>query len=118
MYGYVLVAPVAHREQVSGDFTLHQYLGLQRVVHALAEAVRLALRPERVYVLSLGSQQANAHVHWHVVPCSPGVPVEEQQLALLDAEKRGVLQLSPEEAEGLVSQLRAHLPAWMKERRP
>jgi diadenosine tetraphosphate (Ap4A) HIT family hydrolase len=114
VYGYVLVAPVDHCEQVTGDFSLHQYLALQRVVHAVAEAVRLVLKPERVYVLSLGSQQANAHVHWHVVPCPPGVPLEKQQLALLDAGERGVLQLSDEEGEALAVQLRAHLPAWMR----
>ena len=113
VYGHLLVAPLAHLEQVTGDFTLHRYLGLQRVVHAAAEAVRLALRPERVYLLSLGSQQANAHVHWHVVPCPPGMPLEQQQLALLDAEERGVLQLSQEEGEALAARLRAHLPSWM-----
>ena len=116
VFGYVLVAPVAHREQVTGDFSLHQYLAVQRVVHAVAEAVRLALKPERVYVLSLGSQQANAHVHWHIVPCPPGTPLEEQQLALLGAEGRGVLSLSWEEGEELASLLRSHLPAWMRER--
>jgi diadenosine tetraphosphate (Ap4A) HIT family hydrolase len=116
VYGYALVAPVAHLEQVAGDFSLHQYLALQRVVHAVSEAVRAVLKPERLYVLSLGSQQANAHVHWHVVPCPPGLPFEQQQLALLDAEKRGVLQISHEEGEALVARLRAYLPAWMQER--
>jgi diadenosine tetraphosphate (Ap4A) HIT family hydrolase len=116
VYGYLLVAPVAHREQVSGDMTLHQYLALQRVVHAVAEAVRLALKPERVYVLSLGSRQANAHVHWHVVPCPPGVPFDQQQLALLDKEKQGVLKLEPQEALRLIALLRAQLPAWMQRR--
>lgn len=114
VYGYALVAPIAHREQVSGDFTLHQFLALQRVVHAVAEAVRLALRPERVYILSLGSQQANAHVHWHIVPCPPGVPFEQQQCALIDRQKRGVLNLSHKEGAALAAQLRAHLPAWMR----
>lgn len=116
VYGYTLVAPIAHHEQVTGDFTLHQYLGLQRALHAIAEAVRLALRPERVYVLSLGSQQANAHVHWHIVPCPPGTPFEEQQLALLDREREGVLRLSREEGEMLAGQLRSHLPGWMRDR--
>jgi ATP adenylyltransferase len=114
VYGYVLVAPVAHREEVTGDFTLHQYLSLQRVVYAVTEAVRLTLNPERVYVLSLGSQQANAHVHWHIVPCPPGIPFEEQQTALVNAEKRGFLQLSEEEGAALAEQIRAHLPAWMR----
>jgi len=114
VYGYTLVAPIDHREQVTGSFTLHQYLALQRVVHAVAEAVRLALSPERVYVLSLGSQQANAHVHWHIVPCPPGTPLEAQQLALLDRERHGVLQLSHEEGETLAALLRGHLPGWMQ----
>ena len=118
LYGYTLVAPKAHREQVTGSFTLHHYLELQRVIHAVAEAVRKALTPERVYILSLGSQQANTHVHWHVVPCPPGVPFEQQQLSLLNAEERGVLQLSQEEEEALASRLRARLPAWMQTRQP
>jgi ATP adenylyltransferase len=113
VYGYLLVAPTAHHEQVTGDLTLHQYLALQRVVHAVAEAVRRALKPERVYILSLGSQQANAHIHWHVVPCPPGMPLEQQQLALLNTAERGFLQLSTAEGEGLVAQLRACLPSWM-----
>lgn len=112
--GYALVAPVDHREQVTGDFTLHEYLSLQRVIHAVAEAVRLAFNPERLYVISLGSQQANAHVHWHVVPCPPGVPFEEQQCALINAEEQGVLEFNLEEGEALTERIRAHLPAWMR----
>jgi len=116
VYGYSLVAPVSHLEQVTGDFTLHEYLALQRVVHTVAEAIRQAIQPERVYVLSLGSQQANAHVHWHIVPCPPGVPLEKQQLSLLNAEERGILRISFEEGESLADLLRAHLPVWMKDR--
>ena len=118
VYGYTLVAPVAHREQVTGHFTLHEYLALQRVIYAVAEAVQELLSPERVYILSLGSQQANAHVHWHVVPCPPGTPLDQQQLLLLDKEKRGILNLNFEEGETLASQIWAHLPAWMKDRCP
>ncbi|MBN1661373.1 MAG: HIT family protein [Anaerolineae bacterium] len=116
VYGYTLVAPVAHVEKVTGDLTLNDYLALQRVVHAVGEAVRLALKPERIYLLSLGSQTATPHVHWHVVPCPPGLPFEEQQLALLDVEKRGVLSLGDDQAAELVQRIRAHLPAWMRER--
>jgi diadenosine tetraphosphate (Ap4A) HIT family hydrolase len=114
VYGYTLVAPVNHREQVTGDFSLHQYLALQRVIHAVANAVQSLLKPERVYILSLGSQQANAHVHWHVVPCPPGTPLAQQQLALLDIREQGTLQLSHEEGEALAAQVRSHLPAWMR----
>ena len=115
VYGYSLVAPVAHREHVSGDLTLHQYLNLQCIVYAVAEAVRLALKPERIYILSLGSQQSNAHIHWHIVPCPPGTPLEEQQTALIDKRQRGILQLGRQEGQELISRLRAHLPPWMQD---
>jgi diadenosine tetraphosphate (Ap4A) HIT family hydrolase len=115
VYGYTLVTPVAHHEQVTGDFSLQQYLELQRVIYAVAEAVRKALQPARVYILSLGSQQTNPHVHWHVVPCPPGLPFEEQQLALLSVQRQGVLEVSAEEGQALAARLRASLPRWMQE---
>ena len=31
-YGYTLVAPKEHYEQVTGDFTMEEYIGLQRLV--------------------------------------------------------------------------------------
>ena len=33
LYGYALVAPVAHKEQVTGDFTLDEYLALQWAIY-------------------------------------------------------------------------------------
>lgn len=112
--GYTLVAPITHREQVTADFTLHEYLALQRIVHATAEAIRNTLNPERVYILSLGSQQANAHVHWHVVPCPAETPLEAQQLSLLDAEKQGIIELDPEDSQALAARLLNQLPDWMQ----
>src|SRR5512138_2382167 len=52
-YGYTLVAPIAHKEQVTGDFTLEEYLCLQRAVYQVGEAVRHTVEAERVYILSL-----------------------------------------------------------------
>jgi hypothetical protein len=43
--------------------------------------------------------------------------LEQQQLALLDVVKRGVLNLGEEEALALVNRLREYLPAWMKRHR-
>jgi diadenosine tetraphosphate (Ap4A) HIT family hydrolase len=51
---------------------------------------------ERRYVLSLGSQQGNRHVHWHVVPLPPGVPYHEQQTALFDV-RNGWREFPPDE---------------------
>jgi diadenosine tetraphosphate (Ap4A) HIT family hydrolase len=83
LYGYTLVAPVEHREQVTGDFFIDEYVELQRVIYRVAEALREELPTERVYILSLGSQQGNRHVHWHIAALPPGVPYQEQQFAAL-----------------------------------
>ncbi|TQS43110.1 HIT family protein [Cryptosporangium phraense] len=92
LWGHVLVAPVAHHEHVIGDFDLDSYLALQRRVHAVGSALTAAVRCERLYVLSLGSQQGNRHVHWHLVPLPPGTPYDEQQIAALGAD-RGYLDV-------------------------
>lgn len=96
LYGYVLVAPVEHKEQVTADFTVEDYLALQRGVYQVAEAVRHTVETERVYILSLGSQQGNRHVHWHVAPLPNGVPFKEQQLAALGIEN-GFLDIPEDE---------------------
>jgi diadenosine tetraphosphate (Ap4A) HIT family hydrolase len=102
----VLVSPREHREQVTGDFSRGEYLQLQDVVQRVGEAIRQVVETERLYILSLGSQQGNRHVHWHVAPLPPDVPFEEQQLAALDAD---VLDLSEIEFEELAARLRTAL---------
>ncbi|WP_083752448.1 HIT family protein [Saccharothrix sp. ALI-22-I] len=86
MWGHVLVAPVEHREHVIGDFPLDDYLALRRVVHAAGTALTSIVPTERLYLLSLGSQQGNRHTHWHLAPLPPGVPYEQQQFAAFSAE--------------------------------
>ena len=110
LYGYVLVAPKAHKEQVTADFSRQEYLNLQTMIYATAEAVRKHINPERVYILSLGSQQANAHVHWHIAPLPAGIPFEEQQLNALRFGN-GVLDMSDEEMRQLTRGLQAELKA-------
>ena len=105
LYGYTVVAPREHREHVTGDFTLDEYIALQRLIYRVTEAVRQVVPTERVYILSLGSQQGNRHVHWHIAPLPPGVPYEEQQLAALRFEK-GILKLSNEKMTSLTRQIR------------
>ena len=107
--GHTLVAPKEHREHVTGDFVPDEYVAVQRVVHRVGEAVRRAVPTERLYVLSLGSQQGNRHVHWHVVPLPPGVPYAEQQLAALDLERAGVLELEEAERRELAARIRSAL---------
>jgi len=105
--GYTLVAPREHREQATGDFDEDEYLELQRVVHRVGEAVRRSVPTERLYVLSLGSQDGNRHVHWHVAPLPPGVPFAEQQLAALD--RSDALDLGDDELRDLAARIRAAL---------
>ena len=83
LYGHTLVAPRQHREQVTGDFTLEEYLGLQRRVYRVAEAVRREVGAERVYLYTFGSNQGYSHVHWHIAPLPPGVPYRKQQIAAI-----------------------------------
>ena len=108
LYGYTLVAPVKHKEQVTGDFSLDEYLALQRKIYQTAEAVRKSVNAERVYILSLGSQQGNRHVHWHIAPLPSGVPFKEQQIEALKIEN-GILDLPDDEMERLAKQIQENM---------
>jgi diadenosine tetraphosphate (Ap4A) HIT family hydrolase len=107
LYGYVLIAPKEHRERVVEDFSEDEYVALQRVIHRVGRALCRAAPTERLYVLSLGSQEGNRHVHWHLAPLPPGLPFEEQQLAALDTDLG--LDLSEEELAALADRIRGEL---------
>jgi ATP adenylyltransferase len=104
LYGYVLVAPIAHKEHVTGDFTAEEYLKLQRAVYRVGEAVRRSVETERVYILSLGSQQGNRHVHWHIAPLPFGVPFKQQQLDALKIDN-GFLDIPDNEMAELAERI-------------
>jgi len=108
LYGYALVAPVKHKEHVTGDFTLSEYLALQQTIYQAAEAVRKTVNAERIYILSLGSQQGNRHVHWHIAPLPFGVPFKEQQIEALRIEN-GVLDIRDDEMEKLARQIQENM---------
>jgi diadenosine tetraphosphate (Ap4A) HIT family hydrolase len=108
LLGTTLIAPRVHREQVTGDFTMAEYLALQRLVYLVGEAVRQEVPTERLYVMSMGSQSGNRHVHWHVAPLPPGVPYHEQQLAALSWD-RGVVALADEELADLARRIGARV---------
>jgi diadenosine tetraphosphate (Ap4A) HIT family hydrolase len=108
LYGYTLIAPAKHKEQVTGDFSLDEYLALQRIVYRTAESVRKSIGAERVYILSLGSQQGNSHVHWHIAPLPFGVPFKEQQMEALKMEN-GILNLTDDEMENLARQIQLNM---------
>jgi diadenosine tetraphosphate (Ap4A) HIT family hydrolase len=103
-YGYTLVAPKEHREQVTADFTMEEYIDLPRLVYRVSEAIREEVRAERMYLYTFGSKEGNSHVHWHVVPLPPGVPYEEQQGAWASWSK-GVLKIPKEEMASLAERI-------------
>lgn len=106
--GYTLVAPRRHLVDVTGDRDLFRHL--TDVVHDVAEALKRVLPVERVYLLSLGSHQGNAHVHWHVAPLPPDVPYPRQQFHALMAE-HGVLEISNPEQDALARDLHRAIAA-------
>jgi diadenosine tetraphosphate (Ap4A) HIT family hydrolase len=106
--GYTLVCPRRHIERVVGESTEAEYLQLQRWVYRVGRAIEQVVPTERLYILSLGSQQGNRHVHWHLAPLPPGIPYHEQQLAALSMS-RGIIGVTPEEALDLARRIRAKL---------
>lgn len=90
--GYTLVCPKTHREDLADDLTSTEYLRLQALVQRVAKALKRVVPTERVYVLALGSREANSHLHWHAAPLPPGVPLEQQQYHALMMEN-GVLAI-------------------------
>jgi diadenosine tetraphosphate (Ap4A) HIT family hydrolase len=104
VYGYTLVAPKEHHEQVTGDFTMEEYLDLQRLVYRVTEAIREEVGAERMYIFTYGSNEGNSHVHWHVVPLPPGVPYEDQQGSWTSWSK-GVLRIPEDEMVSLATRI-------------
>jgi diadenosine tetraphosphate (Ap4A) HIT family hydrolase len=102
--GYTIVAPRSHVVDVTGDRAL--FRRVSDMVHDVAEALKMTLPTERIYLMSLGSHQGNAHVHWHVAPLPPGVPYERQQFHAVMAEN-GVLEVTREEQRALAVRVRS-----------
>ncbi|MFF4344929.1 phosphotransferase [Kitasatospora sp. NPDC001540] len=109
LLGKLLVAPVAHRQDVIGDFTAARSAALWHTVHRAGAALRQVVPTERIYLQSLGSHSGNSHVHVHVAALPPGVPYEQQQTAALAWESAGLLDVPPEETARIAGRLRAVL---------
>lgn len=113
LYGQTLVAPKEHKTRVTGDFDVEEYVAFQRVLHAVSEAVRAEVGAERMYILSLGSNEGNAHVHWSVAPLPPGVPYEKQQFFAIMHEEANTLKIPEEEKTLLATRIRKRIEARM-----
>ncbi|WP_204367472.1 HIT family protein [Nocardiopsis valliformis] len=103
--GRTLVAPKAHLEHVVRDLDEAAYSRTMLVVREVALAVEDVFEPERTYLLSLGSQQGNSHLHWHIAALPSGVPYEEQQFHALMTEN-GILDTGPAESAAAAERVR------------
>lgn len=63
--GFCRVVWHAHIAEMS-DLPEQQRLHLMRVVFAVENALRQALRPDKINLASLGN--VTPHLHWHVIP--------------------------------------------------
>ena len=106
LYGWILVAPKEHREQVISDFSMEEYIYIQTIIYRIAKVVQEELGAERIYILSLGSNQGNSHVHWHIAPLPPGMPYTEQQDGIF---KAGILKIREEEQSSYAALIRRKL---------
>jgi diadenosine tetraphosphate (Ap4A) HIT family hydrolase len=108
LLGHCLVAPKRHVESWVHDLDEPEHLALQRIVHRIATAVAAVVPTERMYCLSLGSEQGNAHLHWHIAPLPPGVPYHQQQFQALMAEN-GVLDIDDSTQAALAQAIKSRL---------
>jgi diadenosine tetraphosphate (Ap4A) HIT family hydrolase len=108
LLGHLVVAPKPHIESWVEEMTGDEFARFQRTVHRIASGVARTLPTERMYAMSLGSQQGNTHLHWHVAPLPPGVPYEQQQFHALMSE-HGVLDVTPESQTALAARIRANI---------
>ncbi|WP_329052627.1 HIT family protein [Streptomyces violaceus] len=108
--GKVLVAPKRHVEHVVRELGREAYVRLMLFVREVALAVEDCVGAERTYLYSLGSQQGNAHLHWHIAGLPPDVPYEQQQFHALMAEG-GVLAMGPEESVAMAARIRERIAA-------
>jgi diadenosine tetraphosphate (Ap4A) HIT family hydrolase len=106
LYGWILVAPKEHREQVISDFIMDDYIYIQKMIYRIAKAVQEELGAERIYILSLGSNQGNSHVHWHIAPLPPGMPYNKQQNGVF---KAGILKIMEEEQSSYAALIRSKI---------
>lgn len=110
LLGYCLVAPKRHVEDWVDGLTEEEFLRMQTVIRRIAAALKATVPTERVYSLSLGSKQGNAHLHWHVAPLPPGTPYEQQQFHALMNEN-GVLDVDDAGQAALAARIREEVKA-------
>lgn len=79
------------------------------MIYSVGRVLTDAVPTERLYIMSMGSHQGNAHVHWHLVPLPPGTPYADQQFNAVMLERAGYVELAKEDEAALCLTLREAL---------
>ncbi|MFG1993554.1 HIT family protein [Actinoplanes sp. NPDC048988] len=108
LLGYTVVCPRRHLESWVTDMEVDEFLRFQGTVHRVARALEATLPTERMYSMSLGSRQGNAHLHWHLAPLPPGVPYREQQFHAVMSEN-GTLAVTDGSQAALAREIRGRI---------
>ena len=115
--GKLLACPKRHVEHAVRDLDDTEYVNLMLFVRTAAQALEAAMPVERTYIYTLGSQQGNSHLHWHIAGLPPGVPYHEQQFAALMSGD-GVLTGPGYDTVAIARRIRAAVEANAAIRRP
>jgi diadenosine tetraphosphate (Ap4A) HIT family hydrolase len=92
----------------AGSSKPREFLRFQSVDHAVARAIAATVPTERMYSMSLGSQQGNAHLHWHLAPLPPGIPYDRQQFHAVMAEN-GILAVDADRQAALAGEISSRI---------
>ena len=104
--GHSLVCPKKHIRHIFKDLDDSQYIEFLKYAKKIGSAIQDALSPDRMYLVSVGSNELNDHVHFHLFPLPVNTPFDEQQFAALDHNKKPILNFSREEKEELADKIR------------
>jgi histidine triad (HIT) family protein len=62
-----------------------------------------------MYAASLGTPDRNSHLHIHVCPCPPGLPIEKQELAAMEKPNGEYLAIDDDRMYEIAQKIKAHL---------
>lgn len=107
--GQAIIAPKKHKVHFERDFTSDEYLYIQKIILKAAKAIQKILEAERMYLLSIGSDQLVAHIHFRLFPLPKGIPYDKQQFVAMEPKINPIIILSKKESELLASKIRKEM---------
>ena len=103
--GWLILKPRRHVEHIA-DLTPAEVAGLGPLLSELTQALTRAVRPDKIYVMSMG--EAVKHIHFYLVPRYPDMPANGLEV-LHGMFIAHAWECSPAEAAGVAALVRAEL---------